>query len=425
MNNKKIKEVLKKELQLITPPAEEIAKLQGQTKLIVNLLKENIKKRGLSADVFVGGSFAKNTLIKKYKYDVDIFVRFNTKYRDEELSLLLEKLMPQSIEKLHGSRDYFRIRNLRENMEFEIIPTFNIAKPETTENITDLSFFHVNYVTKKISKNKKLADEIRLAKAFAYYRDCYGAESYINGFSGYAIELLVLAYNGFVNFLKAVANSKPEKDKIILDPAKHYKNKQTIKIELNEAKLSSPIILIDPTYKERNALAALSMDTFIRFRKNCIDFLKNPSEKFFKNEDIENNFKKKYGKKVIELRVSTHKQAGDIAGTKLKKFSNFFFRECEKKFNLRAKAFLYDDKKNLGIILLAPEMKNRLEFPGPPIKMKEQLKLFKREHKKIVIKKGKAFAYEKPIRFDKFLSNFLNERSQTINEMDVSGIEVL
>ena len=29
-----------------------------------------------SSDVFVGGSLAKNTLIKKAKYDVDLFIRF-------------------------------------------------------------------------------------------------------------------------------------------------------------------------------------------------------------------------------------------------------------------------------------------------------------------------------------------------------------
>ncbi|MBD3252791.1 hypothetical protein GF386_03610, partial [Candidatus Pacearchaeota archaeon] len=54
--------------------------------------------------------------------------------------------------------------------------------------MTDLSYFHVNHILKKIKKNKNLSDEIRLAKKFAYSQNCYGAESYIHGFSGYALE---------------------------------------------------------------------------------------------------------------------------------------------------------------------------------------------------------------------------------------------
>jgi len=64
------------------------------------------------------------------------------------------------------------------------------------------------------------------------------------------------------------------KDKIVIDIEKHYKNKQAVLMDLNSSKLHSPIILIDPTYKERNALAALSSETFRKFQEVSLKFLK-------------------------------------------------------------------------------------------------------------------------------------------------------
>ena len=425
-NENKLKEVLKNQIPLITPSKEDKKSLEKQAKSIIDIIKQNIKKQRVSADVFIGGSFAKNTLIKKQRYDIDIFVRFDSKkYKDKEISAILGRIMPKSAEKLHGSRDYFRIKSFEGNIEFEVIPTLKINKPEDAKNITDLSYFHVNYVEKQLAKNKKLADEIRFAKAFAYYQNCYGAESYINGFSGYAMELLIINYKSFLNFIKAASKADSKKEKILLDPAKHYKNKQNIEREMNESKINSPIIMIDPTYKERNALAALSPETFIKFRESCRKFLKNPANSFFEMVDIEKKLERKFGKKLIKLDISTEKQAGDIAGTKLRKFSRFFLKEAERYFNIKESEFIYDEKSNTGKILLAAEQKKEIVFSGPPIEMKEPLKLFKKKHKKIKMTKGKAYAYEHSISFEKFLNDFENEKSKIIADMDISGINRL
>jgi len=57
--------------------------------------------------------------------------------------------------------------------------------------------------------------------------------------------------------------------------------------------------------------------------------------------------------------------------------------------------------------------------------MKKAISKFKKEHKKIKIVKGKAQASEKPVEFDEFLRNFLNQRSRVIHEMDITRIEKL
>jgi tRNA nucleotidyltransferase (CCA-adding enzyme) len=393
--------------------------LEKEAKNIIVSLNSQIKKFKIKAQVFIGGSFAKNTLIKKNKYDVDIFLRFNSDYDEKEISALLGKIVPRNALKIHGSRDYFVIKNKQNNFEFEIIPTMKINKPESAKNITDLSYFHVNYVLNKIKKDKKLTDEIRIAKAFVHYSDCYGAESYINGFSGYAVELLVIHYKSFLNFIKAVAEHD-NSGKIILDPSKLFKNKQDILRKMNESKLQSPIILIDPTFKERNALAALSDSTFSKFQDFCRKFLKNPSNKFFVKDNKEEKFRQN-NKNLFEIVFKTDRQAGDIAGTKLKKFSGFFIQELSRFFEVKDWLLIYEENKNIGKILVGVHKRDKVEFRGPPLEMKQQLALFKKEHKKIIFKKNIAWAYEKNFKdFSEFLRFFKNKNSEITESMGIS-----
>ena len=282
---KKNENILKEILEKSNPSQEDIKHIKKNVKEFCDKIKKEIKKRKINAEIFVGGSFAKGTVIKKDHYDVDVFIRYDKKYKNNEISSITEKLLGKSsnILVIHGSRDYFRI-NYGKNFFIEVIPVKKINNPKEYENITDLSYLHVKYINKKV-KSQKMLDEIKIAKAFCYANGCYGAESYIHGFSGYSLELLVYHYKGFMNFVNAMA--KIGKEKEIVDIEKKFKNKKSALMDLNSSKLNSPIILIDPTYKQRNALAALSEETFIKFQKSCIEFIKNPSVKHFEVKKVD------------------------------------------------------------------------------------------------------------------------------------------
>jgi len=196
------------------------------------------------------------------------------------------------------------------------------------------------YVGKKIKKNKGLADEIILAKSFCHAQNCYGAESYIHGFSGYALELLIIHYSSFKKFLENVIKDK-SKDRIIIDDSKFYKGKKVLQ-ELNESKLNSPIILIDPTYKERNALAGLNNETFTKFKGISKKFIAKPNQSFFEMKNVDEEMKNKYKDKLKIISVKTNKQVGDIAGTKSKKFFDFFIYRLNKEFVVGLAEFDYD-----------------------------------------------------------------------------------
>jgi len=410
----KIKEVLERQILLIKPSEKESKEINKEAEKFIKELEKKIKKRGIKADVFIGGSLAKGTIIKKQKHDIDVFIRFDKKYPDEKISSMLGKIVAGK--KIHGSRDYFQIK--KGKMIFEVVPVGKITKPEEARNVTDLSYFHVNYIKKMMKKNKKLGGEIMLAKNFCYAQGFYGAESYIKGFSGYALELLTCYYGSFLKFIKAVRN----KQKIILDPEKFYKNKQEILLELNEAKLQSPIVFVDPTFKERNALAALSQETFGKFKETCRSFLSNPDNKFFEKKDLGKELKKKY-KNLIVIEVRTSKQKGDIAGSKLKKFSDFLTNGLKKYFEIKFKEFEYDDEKNIGKIYLSIIQKKDIIREGPPITSVEHLVRFKKKHKNCFIKKGQSYAREKPLTINKFLENLKKEKRT--KEMKITKIELV
>ena len=410
--NKKIQLILKKQLEAVKPNESEITRINLVGKEFTKSLRKKLKKKNIKADVFIGGSLAKNTLVKKDSYDIDVFVRFNQENKIPKL----KEIFPKA-KKIHGSRDYYQI-NIKDII-IEVIPVLKISKPENSVNVTDLSYFHVNYLLKKINADKKLVDEIILAKSFVHSQDCYGAESYIKGFSGYALELLICHYKSFLNFIKAIADLDTKKI-LVIDDSGFYRNKNVVS-EINKAKINS-IILIDPTFKDRNALSSLSNETLIKFQTACKKFLKSPNSKFFIKKSISEEFR---NYKPMVIKVKTNKQAGDIAGTKSRKFYDFFMNRLKKEFEIIKSGFDYSEEKNLAFFYFALNKKGLEVIKGPPITSVNNLSSFKKAHSKVFIKNG--FAYTKLVHklaFPKWFKLFLKKDKKIIKEMGVIKINL-
>ncbi len=423
---KKINSVLKEVLKKVEPAKEDIELIENSLKDFSERFEKRLKVLKINAEVFVGGSFAKNTVIKKDNYDVDIFVRFDPKYDNREISNLLAKALKpfRNISRVHGSRDYFRLK-IGPTFFIELIPVKKIKTLKEAENITDLSYSHVKYINKKV-KSKKILDEIRIAKAFCYANNCYGAESYIQGFSGYSLELLIYYYKSFIRFASAVIKMD---EKVVIDIEKHFRNKQIALMDINAAKLDSPIVLVDPTYKHRNALAALSEDTFKRFKLACKKFLKTPTIKSFEIEKIDlekiktDAKKKKY--EFLLLEAKTNKQSGDVAGSKLLKFHRHLGSEIEDFFHVKKKGFNYNGKKAARYFFVVKD-KGEIIRAGPYLKDKKHVAKFKQKHKKTFSDKGRIHV-KKKINFTlkDFVNNWKINNRKKLREMDVIGLRIL
>lgn len=405
-------QILKKQLELISVPKSEVAELNALTKDLIKKISKHTK-----AEIKIGGSLAKQTLIKKTPQDVDIFIAFPSEKETSNLKAILKKakLSPKTV---HGSRDYFQIIDKEDDIIFELIPVVKTLKPSKAENVTDVSLMHVSYVKNKIKANPKLADQIKLAKSFCYATNTYGAESYIKGFSGYALEVLIIHFKTFTNFLKQICLEKNK----ILDPAKHFKTSRQVLTEINEAKLTSPIIIVDPTYKFRNIAAGLSQETFNHFKTHAKKFLASPSLKAFEKKDIDIDALRKFAKskkaEFFQLNLETDRQEGDIAGTKMKKFFNFLITRLTK---LRQKVlkseFDYQGKGQTAQAFLVIKPQSAIILKGPQTWMREAVKNFKRTNSKTKIAERNGILYKKEI---VRLDEIFNSAETIAEEMNVS-----
>src|SRR3989344_987946 len=322
MQNNKIKLILNEVLKEIQPDKAYENEIFARLDDIIKKINQGQKY----IKAILGGSGAKGTWLKTF--DADIFVLFDyKKYKDksDKISGILEKILNKkfkNIIKLHGSRDYFQIKE--NNFTFEIVPILKINKADQAKNITDVSPLHSNWV----KKHKKLVNEIKLTKQFAQANNVYGAESHIKGFSGYVCEILTIYYGSFLKLIKSAAKWG---DKEVVDAQKYYRGKDVFKI-VNTSKLISPLIVIDPVQKDRNAAAALSIEKFEAFKKAAIEFLKKPSKEFFARKDLKSLFlkEKTSNSKLIIIKADPLSGKIDVVGSKLLKIYEFLNEKLQK-----------------------------------------------------------------------------------------------
>jgi tRNA nucleotidyltransferase (CCA-adding enzyme) len=329
--------------------------------------------------VILGGSGAKNTYLKQTR-DIDIYVKFNYnkfKNKSHKISEILYKYLKKKfkVSKLHGSRDYYQIKKY--GFTFEIIPILDIKNYKQAKNITDVSHLHVAYV----KKHAKLADEIRLAKAFAQAQEVYGAESYIKGFSGYVLELLVIHYGSFKNLIK---NASKWQHKEIIGSKKLYE-------KLNYSKKQSPLVLIDPIQFDRNSAAALSQEKYQKFIQSCKEYLRKSSDDFFEKKEFSIDLRQK-NINLILLEVIPLKGKQDVIGSKLLKafefikkqleLEGYFINECNWHWN--SKAYFYYILEDFKIDPY------KIHY-GPYVNDKTNYEIFKKKYKNVQIDKDKCY----------------------------------
>ena len=328
-----------------------------------------------NATPVLGGSFAKGTWLKG-NHDVDIYVKFTKAfYSGKNISTVLEKELKKSfkdVEVLHGSRDYFQLK--MKDFTVELVPIIEINHADEAENITDVSLLHVKWV----SHHRQLLDDMRMAKAFFKANRIYGAESYIQGFSGYVLEILTVYYSGFEELIENIAKWDISK-RVVIDIEGYHKGKALI-AELNKAKLFSPLILIDPVQKERNAAAGLSWEVYEKAIILARKYLEKLSLKFFEKECVTKAIlKKKAGKNaffMIEAKAVDGKR--DIVGAKLLKCFEHAKKELvSHEFKLIDSGWEWENNALFWFIVPKEKLSLLYKHPGPPVSEPERLMQFK------------------------------------------------
>ena len=347
---------------------------QSRINRFISALNANLCSLALDADAMLGGSFAKGTMLKG-DFDCDVFVRFGPRHRRDRISdLLADALKGLRAVRFHGSRDYFQVK--RPGLVYEIVPVLRIKHPREAENVTDMSPMHVEWILTKIKRGPALKEQIMLAKAFCKAQNVYGAESYIGGFSGHVIDILVAYYGSFQSLLKNAATWNRFK---VIDIENHGSAK-----DLNESKIS-PLIVIDPVDWRRNAAAALSEEKWLLFKQAARAFIEAPSQAFFirKQPTIKDLRLAAAGNQLIAVKAIPSEGNRDIVGCRLAKAFAYIKNElirhdfkvlsCGWQWN-RAALFWYILPKGL----LSAEKVHQ----GPPLSASSDATRFRKKHPK-------------------------------------------
>ena len=351
-------------LQSITPSQQERERIQRSVDLFLGKLQ-------IDAEVIVGGSMAKDTWLSNNN-EVDIFVRFQS---DENISDELETVLRRqfhNVTRVHGSRDYYHV--IFEEILFEVVPILKIDVADNAHNITDVSPLHAEWVNAECKRKQ----DVRLLKQFCKAQRVYGAESYISGFSGYITEILVTHYGSFEAVLRAAITWKHQE---IVDPSAYYKNKH-VWFEVNHSKLVSPIIIIDPVDKNRNAAAALSKQQCDRFVSAAKRFLKQPSDTFFVYQSP------KYAMdNVVTIKFEPLTGKKDIVGAQLVKTYQKLVEQLHE-YGVQKHDWEWTDAFYVYLQLERTLLPATYEHRGPPVLHAKHAELFKQQYPNAYEKDG-------------------------------------
>ncbi len=411
-----IKKIVESAKGLALPTQAKERRVWGIVRSVLDLVNNCLRKSKIDARLILGGSVAKGTWLKGLS-DLDFFMLFDyKKYKKQsgQLADLTEKVLKKCFKKvrrLHGSRDYFSVR--KGKFDLEIVPVLAIKRAAQAQNITDVSPLHIQFVKLAVAQNKALAEEIRLSKLFFKAQEVYGAESYIRGFSGHVVEILIAYYGSFLKLISAATKWKRGQ---VIDIRNYYKNKEAIFKKINQDKLTSPLIVIDPVQPERNAAAVLSMQKFDKLKLSADEFLRKPSLSFFVQKTISLKELKaeKRGRKLAVLQAKPSRGKQDIMGARLlKKFNCLKKKIILNDFKIQESGWQWPGKGTalFWIYLDKRELPKVKRHWGPPIKAaKKHVQGFSARWKsKVKIHKGRYFVELKRrfTKVDEFLRNLI------------------
>jgi len=233
--------------------------------------------------VTLQGSLAKDTFLRGQS-DIDVFLLFQPR-SGTGYEWFKGVLVPAVI---GCFRDYKYTLNYTshpyvtlyvDDVEVNIVPAFRIESPSKIVSAVDRTPFHTEYVRNRLSMEQR--DEVRVLKYFLKQWSLYGAEASTKGFSGYLVELLVIAYGTFLNLLKSCTSWRAYRT--CIDIENHYRTQgECLKRFRNDV-----LVVVDPVDSNRNAASALSLKNFALFKLLARLFIESPSRMFFRASEIE------------------------------------------------------------------------------------------------------------------------------------------
>jgi tRNA nucleotidyltransferase (CCA-adding enzyme) len=271
-NESVLQEVCDRVLERVQPSVGERRELLKFSEHLVTILKEELQRSGVKADVKIQGSTAKDTWVSGEK-DIDVFISLpKTETKDvfpKVLGVVKAFLGTKWVE-AYAEHPYLKAEVNGHQVDF--VPCFKIEWAGKAISSVDRTPLHTSYVTKHLES--QAANEVRLLKQFMRGIGVYGAEIRVGGFSGYLCELLILNYSSFIKTLKRTSQWTIGE---VIDVENLYAGR------IREVKLlfDAPLIVVDPVDHRRNVAAAVSTERLGELITASRTFLERPRFSLF------------------------------------------------------------------------------------------------------------------------------------------------
>lgn len=381
----------------------------------MKIIKDYADRNNVDVNCRLVGSMAKNTSLMD-KADIDIFMTFPLSYPEEDLKKYGLEFGRHCIEEVNGKQEiryasHPYVTGIIDEFEVDFVPCYNIKDAGELKSAVDRTILHTDYVQSHLKE--KEAGQVLLLKKFMTCVNTYGANSKVNGFSGYLCELLILKYHTFENVVEAAANKWHNRYKIDLE---NYGTSGNYK---------DPLIVIDPVDKNRNVAAALSMQKFSEFIIACRNFLDNPKKEFFedkkidvKKEELMAEFNERNTKCYV-LSFNVPQLPDDVIYPQVNKTMQSLINVSKiYDFNIIEGNF-YIDNNNIAHIILeydVDRLSNVKIHHGPVVKYKENGLNFKRKYPNAYIKNDKwiAISERKYKSVEEMIENIVKKENRSI-----------
>lgn len=335
-------------LKDIKPTTEEKNHIDSVSSRVITFLQDACDRQGINAKVNLVGSVAKNTALKG-KSDIDIFIAFpldDDKQYLKKTGLELAHMCCDEfgVDAEHHYASHPYVTTHIEECEVDIVPCYAIETGDQLKSAVDRTILHTCYVKENLSESQQ--DEVLLLKRFMAMTGTYGSEFKVGGFAGYLCELLILYYGSFEKTLKSAIN---------------WKFGHTIDIEEygTSHNFNDPLIVIDPTDKNRNVGAALRLDKMAEFIQSARNFIFGDNKKDYfyplnrvlNKQELINEFKLR-NSEVIAVRFNIPDIPLDTLHPQLRKTTEALERKLNaEEFNVFKADYWSDELMNCVILI--------------------------------------------------------------------------
>ncbi|MBR9679922.1 MAG: hypothetical protein GOU99_02640, partial [Candidatus Altiarchaeota archaeon] len=287
--------------------------------------------------------------------DIDLFLMFNPADKlEDKLDLLKKiagKLGPIRLE--YAQHPY--VSTEFGGYEIELVPAYK-TKPTQLISAADRSPWHVDWVKKQSETAKQ---DAMLLKAFFNGIGVYGADQKVQGFSGYALEVIAVRF-GFRGIL--------------------------------EKNLSWPLAMQDPVDSNRNILASVSKASFMLLDRAIDAFLEKPSLKFFFPNPTAVLDKLPVDEAILLILFDKQDKPTDVQWGQLRRKAKSMLNQAKSnRIKIIESRFWVGDMNH---ILVKLELEPEITLMGPPLGHSGHCERFRKKHKHVFEKEGKLWARE-------------------------------